>query len=359
MRIALAGEVDEITVTAMHRRCGNLRIRCFLLLLLGLGFFGATEAADTNSWRGVHLWLDNDASARALAVTLPELAKLGVNTVVVEVNYSYEFKAHPELRNKTFIHRATARALADEAARHHIRLIPEFNCLGHQNFGRRIEPLLKVHPEFNETPSLSLTNPSVYCLSWCPRTPGLDAIVNSLIDEIADGFQAKSFHVGLDEVYLIGSDECPRCRGGSPAKLFAEQVRALHQHIVGEQKLEMLMWADRVIGAKFQGQSKYDNERNDLSACIDLIPRDIIQCDWHYEGRTNYPSVPYLAGKGFRVWPAGFQPVGAARALSDFAKGQQDERVIGYLATTWNETKITNAPSWPPIKEILPGWRKR
>lgn len=346
----------------MHPRTSLHPLRSAALLCLVclvLGFLRTATAADTNIWRGVHLWLDKDESAQQLIRTLPELAGLGVNTLVIEVNYSFEFKAHPELRNKTFIRRETARALAKAAARNKIQLIPEFNCLGHQNFGRRIEPLLKLHPEFNETPSLSVTNPGVYCLSWCPRAPGLQPIVASLVDEIADGFEAKAVHVGMDEVYLIGADECPRCKGESPAKLFSEQVRALHQHIVGERKLAMLMWADRVIGVKFQGHSQYDNERNDLSACIDTIPRDIIQCDWHYEGRTNYPSVPYLAGKGFRVWPAGFQPVGAARALSDFAKGQQDERVIGYLATTWNETKITNAPSWPPIKEILPGWVKR
>ena len=326
--------------------------------MLGCPPSATAAPADTNIWRGVHLWLDKDESASALKQTLPALAKLGVNAVVMEVNYSFEFKAHPELRNQTFIHRKTARALAKEAARNNIRLIPEFNCLGHQSFGRRIEPLLKMYPEFNETPSLSLTNPSVYCLSWCPRAPGLNAIIVSLIDEIADGFQAKAIHVGMDEVYLIGSDGCPRCRGESPAKLFSEQVNALHRHIVGERKLEMLMWADRIIGVKYQGASKYDNERNDLSAAIDLIPRDVIQCDWHYEWKKSYPSVPFLVSKGFRVWPAGFQPVGAARALSEFAQRQKDEHVIGYLATTWNETSITNSPAWPPIKEILPGWKK-
>ena len=48
----------------------------------------------------------------------------------------------------------------------------------------------------------------------------------------------------MDEVYLIGAGECPRCRGTEPWKLFAQQVNDLHQHIVTERKLEMLMWAD-------------------------------------------------------------------------------------------------------------------
>ena len=90
-------------------------------------------------------------------------------------------------------------------------------------------------------------------------------------------------------------------------------MNALHAHLVGEKKLEMLMWADRIIGPKFQGYSRYDNAGNDTSASINLIPRDIVLCDWHYEWRKNYPSVTLLAEKGFRVWPAGFLPLKAAR----------------------------------------------
>ena len=127
----------------MHPRRLLTRFVPLLLFMLGCPPSATAAPADTNIWRGVHLWLDKDESASALKQTLPALAKLGVNAVVMEVNYSFEFKAHPELRNQTFIHRKTARALAKEAARNNIRLIPEFNCLGHQSFGRRVEPLFR------------------------------------------------------------------------------------------------------------------------------------------------------------------------------------------------------------------------
>jgi hypothetical protein len=334
------------------------------------GCVGQRPAADARSiaarqnwetrhrvWRGVHFWLDRETAAHDLIKTLPQLAAIGVNVVVIEVNYSFEFQTHPELRNCHFITRATAHELAAAARRSDIRLIPEFNCLGHQSFGGRVEPLLQNHPGFNETPSQSLTNKNIYCLEWCLQALGLNEIVFSLIDELADGFEADAIHVGMDEVYLPGSDECPRCRGQNPADLFAAQVNALHRHIVGEKKWRMLMWADRVIGPKFQGASKYDNTHNDLSAAVDLIPRDIVMCDWHYEWRKTYPSVPFLTGKGFRVWPAGFTPVKAARAFSDFSQQQTNALILGWLATTWNETSITNSPNWPPIKEIIPRWR--
>jgi hypothetical protein len=315
-------------------------------------------SAPNPCWRGVHVWIDNDAAARKLLETLPSLQAIGVNQVVMEINYSFEFREHPELRTRRFVRVATAHELAAAARTNGINLIPEFNCLGHQSFGRRACPLLRAHPEFSETPSLTASDKGVYCLSWCPKAPGLNEIIFSLIDEMADGFEATSFHVGMDEVYFIGEEQCPRCHGSNPAELFAAQVNALHEHIVGKKKLKMLMWADRVIGSKYQGICQYDNAHNDLSACIASIPRDIVMCDWHYERKREYSSVPFLAGKGFPVWPSGFMPVAATQAFSDYSLAHRDE-VVGYLATTWNETSITNLASWPPIKEILPRWREQ
>lgn len=308
------------------------------------------------NWRGVHLWLDNETSAQQLITTLPRLAAVGANVVVIEVNYSFEFTQHPELRGKTFITRRTAHELAAAARQSGIRLIPEFNCLGHQSFGNRIEPLLKLHPEFSETPLSTMLDTNFYSLSWCPRAPRLEPIVFSLIDDIAEGFEADAIHVGMDEIYYIGEDTCPRCHGASPSELFTAQVNALHAHIVGRKKWQMLMWADRIIGPKYQGYCRFDNAHNDLSAALNLIPRDIVMCDWHYEWKKEYPSVPLLAGKGFQVWPSGFLPLKAAQSFSDFSRAHPTN-IIGYLATTWNETRITNAPDWPPIKEILPQWR--
>ena len=334
---------------------------CLLGILLLAGC--ATRHAETaeqvkisGAWRGVHLWVDRDSQAQELIQTLPALAAAGANTLVIEINYSFEFQTHPELRQKNFITQKSAHALAAAARRNGIRLIPEFNCLGHQSFGDRIEPLLKLHPEFSETPLSMMADTNFYCLSWCPQMPQVNEIIFRLLDEIAAGFEADALHVGMDEIYYIGDDTCPRCHGKNPAALFAAEVNALHAHIVGEKKLQMLMWADRVIGPKFQGYSKFDNAHNDLSGSMNLIPRDIVMCDWHYEWRREYPSVPLLAGKNFRVWPAGFLPLKAAQQLSNFSR-TQGTNVIGYLATTWNQTSLTNAPVWPPIQKILPLWK--
>lgn len=324
-------------------------------MLLAGSISTQNKAAVGTNWRGVHFWLDRESGAQELIQTMPRLAAAGANIVVIEVNYSFEFKDHPELREKNFITRATAHRLAAAARKNGIRLIPEFNCLGHQSFSGRAAALLKAHPEFSETPLGAMHDTNFYCLSWCPRAQGLNDVIFSLIDDLAEGFEADAIHVGMDEVYYIGEDRCPRCHGADPAQLFADQINALHTHIVGKKKWQMVMWADRVIGPKYQGYCRFDNAHNDLSASINLIPHDIVMCDWHYEWKKEYPSVPLLAGKGFQVWPAGFLPLKAAEAFSDYAQAHPTN-VIGYLATTWTTTSISNAPEWPPIKEILPRW---
>jgi hypothetical protein len=179
-----------------------------------------------------------------------------------------------------------------------------------------------------------------------------------LIDELTDAFQADAFHVGMDEVFFVADEHCPRCHGEDPAKLFAGAVNDLHAHIVGERKLTMLMWADRLLDAQTMHYGKWESAINGTAPAVDLIPKDIIMCDWHYRAQTNYPSMPFLLNKGFRVWPSGFQPTEAAKTFSEFSlkERREDPRIIGYLATTWKFSRTTDLATWPPITENMPTW---
>jgi hypothetical protein len=155
------------------------------------------------------------------------------------------------------------------------------------------------------------------------------------MDELIDAFQADAFHVGLDEVFLIGSEQCPRCRGKDPAELFAKAVNDYHRHLVDEKKLTLLMWGDRLLDDKAMGYGEWEASRNGTAPAIDRIPRDIIQCDWHYEPRKDYPSVRFFQEKGFRVWPSSWRNVQAAEALLECAHKDATDRMIGHLCTTW------------------------
>ena len=307
-------------------------------------------------WRGVHLMVHNDQHAEQLIEALPKLASNGVNVLVVEVDYGFDFHSHPEVRSLPCMSRSKALELTQAAHAKGIRLIPQLNCLGHQSWSKVTGQLLTSHPEFDETPGQFPENKGIYCRSWCPQNQDVNKTVFMLLDDLAEGFAADALHVGMDEVFLIASEHCPRCRGGDPAKLFAKAVNDLHYHIVGERKLEMLMWGDRLLDSKALGFSEWEASQNGTQGAVDLISKDIIVCDWHYEKRDNYPSVPFLLEKGFRVWPSGWQPLEAARAFSTFARKQVNPRLVGYLCTTWGKVKLPDAPAWPPIAQVLADW---
>lgn len=310
-------------------------------------------------WRGVHLAVQSDQQADALIEQLPRLKAVGVNVIVAEVNYSFDFQSHPELRGSRFVTRAGAQRLAHAAHENGIRLIPEIDCLGHQSWRSNSLPLLAKYPQFEEAPGIFASAKNFYCRSWCPQNPEVNKVMFALVDEIIDAFDADAFHVGMDEVFIIGSKDCPRCHGHNTAELFAKTVNDFHQHIVGQHKIEMLMWGDRLLDAKALHYSPWEASTNGTARAINLIPKDIVICDWHYEKATNYASVPLLLSKGFRVWPSGWQPLENSQAFSAFSlqQKQKNPQLIGYLCTTWSKTKIPTAADWPPIVELLKDWK--
>lgn len=312
------------------------------------------------AWLGIQLFIQTDASVNALAEAMPKLASVGVNAIIVEVGYSFDFKSHPELKRGRGISRVAAKNLAAVARTNGVRLIPELDCLGHQSLKKSVLPLLVKHPEFTEPSPSHPDLKTDYLKNWCPNDERINPLVFDLIDEIAEAFDADAFHVGMDEVFNLASDNCPRCKGGDPAKLFAKVVNEFHAHIVGEKKLEMFMWGDRLLDASTMGYSRWEASRIGTAGAIDLIPTNIVICDWHYGQKKIYPSVPHFLENGFRVWPAGFRPIEACKALSDYTQAQraQNPRVVGYLATTWSAGKPETVAEFPPVVEIFKDWKR-
>jgi hypothetical protein len=296
-------------------------------------------AASTEAqWRGVHMMSPGRQGVPLLKRAITEkLAPMGVNALIIEVNYGFEYKSHPELNGGGNALRVEdARDLAETCRKHGIRLIPMLNCLGHQSWAQTTAALLAKHPELDESPDIPKDNKGIYCRSWCPVHPDVNKIVFPLIDELADAFGADAFHVGMDEVFIVAHPGCPRCKGKDPAEVFAKSVNDLHRHIVDERKLTMLMWADRLLDDKKLGYGKWESSANGTAPAIDLIPKDIIMCDWHYETRPKgYPSVAYLQEKGFRILPSSWRNKDAALAMLREARSTATPRMIGHLCTTW------------------------
>ncbi len=145
-----------------------------------------------------------------------ELAPRSVNTLILRVDYGFQFTSHPEMADKNGLSKEQAQKIAAACKRHQIRIIPLVNLLGHQSWQSNCGKLLRVHPEFDETPAVKFPekyawpNPDkLYCKSYCPRHPQVHDVVFALVDEVCDAFEADAFHAGMDEVFYIGEDHFP------------------------------------------------------------------------------------------------------------------------------------------------------
>jgi hypothetical protein len=273
-----------------------------------------------------------------------ELVPNNVNTLVLRVDYNYEYRSRPELRDDEALSKKDVRKILKACRKGGIRVIPQVNLLGHQSWAEELNKLLEVYPQFDETPWIDLPetyewpNPDgLYCKSYCPLHP---EVHNVVFDVIVEVFEADAFHAGMDEVFYIGMKGCPRCGGRDPAELFAGEVTRIRNHLA-ESGVELWIWGDRLIDGKTTGVGEWEASMNNTHRAIDLIPKDVVINDWHYE-RAD-PTAAYFAAKGFTVITCPWRFGDVARTqIEDMLRFRRNstpvmrERFAGVMQTVWS-----------------------
>ncbi|MFD0991182.1 family 20 glycosylhydrolase [Mariniflexile jejuense] len=269
------------------------------------------------------------------------LSKTNVNTLFLMVNYKYQFESHPELAETSSLSQNDVKKIVTTCKNYGITIVPLINLLGHQSWKQdNIKSLLKVYPQFEENPGDKLQDKDFYCRSYCPLHPEVHAIVFDLVDELIKVFEAKAIHVGMDEVFVLGEDSCSRCKGKNKAKLFADEVTKIYNHLESK-GVNMYMWGDRLLDGKTTGLGKWSASHNDTHPAIDLISKNIIICDWQY--KTAPPTPAYFAMKGFKVISCSFEvPEVAIQQLDNVLSLRKlnkviiKNRLLGVMHTYWS-----------------------
>lgn len=276
-----------------------------------------------------------------------ELAPAKVNTLILRVDYNYQYESHPELRDSSALSKNDVKKLVNVCKKNNIRIIPQVNLLGHQSWAGTIGNLLRVYPEFDETPLVKMPekyvwpNPDgLYCKSYCPLHPQVHDVVFDIIDEICDVFETDAFHAGMDEVFYIGEKQCPRCAGRDPSELFAGEVRTLRDHLSLKDR-KLWIWGDRLIDGRTTGLGEWEASYNNTWRAVDMIPKDVVICDWHYERPDKTPV--YFAMKGLSVvtcpWRMPENAVLQMHDMVNFRKHSTPEmkdRFLGMVQTVWS-----------------------
>lgn len=304
------------------------------------GALGLNAASPTLPVRGLHVMApkpgEMDLALRFIREALPNE---GVNTLVMEFDYRYQFTKHPEVVDPDALGKDDVERIVDACRRSGVRLIPQINCLGHQSWAATTAGLLRAHPELDETPGKYPGNQGIYCRSYCPLHPKVHEIVFDLIDELAHAAASDAFHVGMDEIFLLGEEDCERCRGKDKAELLAGEVKALHEHLAQSGR-EMWMWGDRFLDGETTGMGKWEASMNGTQTAIRMVPKDVVICDWHYE--RVLPSTTYFAMEGFPVVACPWRKPNVAlgqlamvRAARADATPEIADKMRGVMHTTW------------------------
>jgi hypothetical protein len=276
-----------------------------------------------------------------------ELAPRSVNTLILRVDYNFQYESHPELRDSDALSKTDVKNLVAACRKNNIIIIPQVNLLGHQSWAEKTRNLLKIYPQFDETPLVKMPEKyewpnadGLYCKSYCPLHPDVHVIVFDLIDEICNVFESQAFHAGMDEVFYIGEPQCPRCSGRDKAELFAGEVRTIRDHLAVKNR-KLWIWGDRLLDGKTTGLGEWEASYNNTFRAIDMIPKDVIICDWHYERPDQTPV--YFAMKGLSVITCPWRnPGNAVLQVQDMVRFRRSstpelkDRYLGMVQTIWS-----------------------
>lgn len=276
-----------------------------------------------------------------------ELATRSVNTLILRVDFNYQYESHPELRDSSSLSKKEVKKLVAVCKKNNMKIIPQVNLLGHQSWAGTTGNLLKVYPQFDETSLVKMPEKyewpnadGLYCKSYCPLHPDVHKIVFDIVDEICDVFECEAFHAGMDEVFYIGEAQCPRCSGSDKAELFAGEVRTIRDHLALKGR-KLWIWGDRLLDGKTTGLGEWEASYNNTFRAIDMIPKDVVICDWHYERPDQTPV--YFAMKGLSVITCPWRnPQNAVLQTQDMVKFRRSsshemgDRYLGMMQTIWS-----------------------
>jgi len=256
-----------------------------------------------------------------------ELARCKTNALLFYMEDDFRFREFPFLgRDGTFTH-AKARELSDYARRYHVRLIAQFEALGHAGAVLAHEELA----DLREAGGAGV---------FCTLTPRTWEVLDRIFAELAEAFPDSPYiHVGGDE-FEHGFARCVACRAYA-AEHGLGGLYALHMNRLGELVKKhgrtMMFWPSH------RGPSE---ELSDMTLTNHAaMVKDCIPTEWIYHGPASYPTIRQYQDCGFadvfccpavvsysRIWPD-FPTT--FRGIRGFYQNGAAAHCGGAYCTTW------------------------
>lgn len=283
------------------------------------------------TFRGVHLLGGADTGFHERLIR-DVLSHFKLNHLVFECEYT-QWETNPKMWVDFSMPKSAVRQLVELARQCYIEPVPLIESLGHG------------HWMFKNGANLEIAEDPDNPWAYCPRRKASYDFIFSVYDEAIELFKPKYFHIGHDEVTMRGRfPHCADCRDSSVAELFVEDTRRLHTFLRSKGVSRLMMWSDMLLApgeANDGGATAKSAEQAAFKRAA--LPKDIIQCDWHYTPTEpdNYISLNVLKQAGFTdlVATTWFRPDN----IYTFAQAARNQRILGLLQSTWAGFNLTEA----------------
>ncbi len=282
--------------------------------------------------RAAHLFVGKDALPFHRKLIDRILSRYKLNTLLIECEYT-RWRSHPEIWTRFSMNPGDLRTEVAFARDHFMEPIPLINSLGHSEWMFENRQHIDLAEDVASPHAYDAANPESYRFLF------------GVFDEALDIFHPRFFHIGHDEVTLLGSDQFGRyparpanVNRGATA-LFTEDTARLATWLRRRGATTML-WGDMLLHASEGDSTRWPElvASNAPTAAEaqerrDLLPRDAVIADWRYDPGSEQRNALEIFQKG------GHPALGAAWYMPENIRGWALQaianRAIGTIQTTW------------------------
>ena len=283
-------------------------------------------------FRGIHLCVFPETTLEELEkyVRLAEYYKF--NYVVIEPWGVFPFESHPEFAYADRkIDRKGFKKIIDYCRGAGIVPIPQLSVLGHGSQSRHLSgkhAVLAAHPEL-----ANIYEPLGWC--YCMSSERTGKILKDLVSELHEFYgNPPYFHIGCDEAYDMAT--CYKCRAQNPASLFVGHLDKFRKFL-RSRGARPIIWHDMLLDREDpRWAGEVASGTRDTAKALGALGKDIVIADWQYGGAENgggFNTPKHFKEAGFDVLVC---PWESDSGISALAKTAKDEKLFGFLQTTWH-----------------------
>jgi hypothetical protein len=240
------------------------------------------------SLRAIHFFSGKDARDLQVRMVRDVLGALKLNHIVYQCEY-IKWQRAPEIHSSKFgMEKADAEAVLAEARRQHIEVTPLINTFGHMEWF------------FANGANLSMADNPAEPYAYDPQNPDVYRLTGQIYEEAIEMFRPRWFHIGHDEVTMMGFPVKEENVRAGVAELVQRDIRHYHDFL-GSRGIRTMIWGDMFLGPHEAPDACNAPTVAEAQRRRAALPKDIIIADWHYaaEPAARFTSLKTWMDEGF------------------------------------------------------------